>query len=169
MLQAEKGYRSNKKKRKKREVNFMVTTRKTSSTVEGLRSNFKELLLKNPNHFGNLATGKLKPAVEIVTDTAFEELTCVGFNPATNVLEATIAIKQPTGYGGDLCQQGSTEYIRFFVDYGGGGVGAWGTDVSRHEILRGGGCARTPKKTQAYVARLTPQPPHGRRIRPGQP
>src|SRR5258708_31907077 len=98
----------------------MVTTRKTSSTVEGLRSNFKELLLKNPNHFGNLATGKLKPAVEIVTDTAFEELTCVGFNPATNVLEATIAIKQPTGYGGDLCQQGSTEYIRFFVDYGGG-------------------------------------------------
>src|SRR5258708_29772798 len=98
----------------------MVTKRKTSSTVEGLRSNFKELLLKNPNHFGNLATGKLKPAVEIVTDTAFEELTCVGFNPATNVLEATIAIKQPTGYGGDLCQQGSTEYIRFFVDYGGG-------------------------------------------------
>lgn len=158
MLQAEKGYRSNKKKRKKREVNFMVTTRKTSSTVEGLRSNFKELLLKNPNHFGNLATGKLKPAVEIVTDTAFEELTCVGFNPATNVLEATIAIKQPTGYGGDLCQQGSTEYIRFFVDYGGGWLDAGLTAVSVHDIASGEDCAKSPNKPLTYVASVTLEP-----------
>src|SRR5258708_9736462 len=137
----------------------MVTTRKTSSTVEGLRSNFKELLLKNPNHFGNLATGKLKPAVEIVTDTAFEELTCVGFNPATNVLEATIAIKQPTGYGGDLCQQGSTEYIRFFVDYGRRLLDAGLTAVSVHDIESGKDVARFPYKTLTYCPSVTPRPP----------
>src|SRR5258708_24310691 len=136
-----------KRKERREEVNFMVITRKTSSTVEGLRSNFKELLLKNPNHFGNLATGKLKSAVEIVTDTAFEELTCVGFNPATNVLEATIAIKQPTGYGGDLCQHGATEYIRFFVDYGGGSLDAGRTAVSVPGIASGEESAESPTQT----------------------
>src|SRR5258708_11978550 len=159
MLQAEKGYRSNKKKRKKREVNFMVTTRKTSSTVEGLRSNFKELLLKNPNHFGNLATGKLKPAVEIVTDTAFEELTCVGFNPATNVLEATIAIKQPTGYGGDLCQQGSTANIRFFVDYGGRPLAPCRPSVTIPDTPPRQAQTESSQKPPASAPSLTPQPP----------
>src|SRR5258708_10953393 len=147
----------------------MVTTRKTSSTVEGLRSNFKELLLKNPNHFGNLATGKLKPAVEIVTDTAFEELTCVGFNPATNVLEATIAIKQPTGYGGDLCQQGSTEYIRFFVDYGGGRLDAGLPAGSLPAHARRQDLSESTNKTPAYVARASHPPPTAFALRPRVP
>jgi hypothetical protein len=146
------------KRREKERLTLMATTKKTSSAVEGLRSSFKQLLLKNPNHFGNLAKSKFKSAVEIVADTAFEELTCVGFNPATNVLEATVAIKLPTGYGGDLCQPGSTEYIRFFVDYGGGWQDAGLAAINVHDIANGKDCADTPDKPLTYVASVTLQP-----------
>jgi hypothetical protein len=50
-------------------------------------------------------------------NTFWEELGCVGYNPELSVLEATITIKRDTGYSGGLCTAGSTEYVRFFVDY----------------------------------------------------
>jgi hypothetical protein len=52
--------------------------------------------------------------------THWEELTCVGFRPEASQLEAGVSIKQPLGYSGGLCTDGSTEYIRFFVDWGEG-------------------------------------------------
>lgn len=52
--------------------------------------------------------------------TWWEELGCVGFNPGQSRLEAIVSIKQATGYSGSLCSTGSTEYVRFFVDYGSG-------------------------------------------------
>jgi hypothetical protein len=52
--------------------------------------------------------------------TYWEELGCVGFNPAQSRLEAIIQVKQTTGYSGGLCTNGSSEYVRFFVDYGSG-------------------------------------------------
>lgn len=50
-------------------------------------------------------------------NTVWEELTCVGFHPQTSKLLAVVEIKQPFGYSGNLCSQGSTEYVRFFVDW----------------------------------------------------
>ena len=72
------------------------------------RTRFKVLLAQNLNYFGNLAQNTRTRAVEkdLVGDTSFEELTCVGLNPQTSFLEATIAIKRSTGYNGELCQIG---------------------------------------------------------------
>ncbi len=50
-------------------------------------------------------------------NTTWEELTCVGLDPYTEMLEAVVVIKQESGYGGTLCQGGSREYVRFFVDW----------------------------------------------------
>ncbi|SFD89484.1 hypothetical protein SAMN05518672_103743 [Chitinophaga sp. CF118] len=49
--------------------------------------------------------------------TAWEEITCVGYNPEKSKLEAIVSIKQATGYSGGLCTNGSREYVRFFVDF----------------------------------------------------
>ncbi|MGE5344016.1 MAG: hypothetical protein ACM3SY_21295 [Candidatus Omnitrophota bacterium] len=51
---------------------------------------------------------------------AYEELSSIGFYPESpdqGPLTAIINIKKSTGYSGTLCQAGSTEYIRFFVDW----------------------------------------------------
>lgn len=52
--------------------------------------------------------------------THWEELTCVGFNPERSQLEAVVQIKRSSGYSGGLCTDGSTEYVRFFVDWNDG-------------------------------------------------
>lgn len=89
-----------------------------------LRRAAKYHLLANPNYFGNLGEldlpGLPKPALKKVGDTAFEELTCLGYNPDTAILTAIVRIKRPSGYGGDACSDGSQEYIRFYLDYGDG-------------------------------------------------
>jgi len=97
-----------------------VETQTSHQKLDKERAEFKRLLLENPNYFGNLKDSPLKAAKNIVGQTQYEELTCVGFNPATNLLEATIAVKLPYGYGGNLCMAGTTEYVRFFLDYGSG-------------------------------------------------
>ena len=64
----------------------------------------------------------------------WEQLTCVGYNPDTSKLEAVVAIKLPTGYSGGLCTNGSTEFVRFFIDWGGGFVDAGLTSFKAHDI-----------------------------------
>ena len=54
-------------------------------------------------------------------NTTFEQLTCAGYNPATRTLAGVISIKRSSGYSGDLCHAGSTEYVGFWVFHG----GAW--------------------------------------------
>src|ERR1051325_1344471 len=98
------------------------------------RARFRQLIVENPNYFGNLAESPFKPVKPIKGNTNYEELTCVGFNPQTNFLEATIAVKLPNGYGGTLCMAGTTEYVRFFVDYGSGWEDAGVTGVKVHDI-----------------------------------
>lgn len=49
--------------------------------------------------------------------TYWEQLGCIGYNPELSLLEATITLKRPTGYSGDLCSNGSLEYVRFFIDW----------------------------------------------------
>ena len=54
------------------------------------------------------------------SNTFWEELTCIGYNPLLSQLEGVISIKQATGYSGNLCSTGSMEFVRFFVDWGDG-------------------------------------------------
>jgi hypothetical protein len=53
-------------------------------------------------------------------DTTYEEIRCVGLDPATNQLSAVVEIKQSRGYCGDLGAAGSNEYVAFWVDWGSG-------------------------------------------------
>ncbi|MDD1750515.1 MAG: hypothetical protein LUO89_11650 [Methanothrix sp.] len=58
--------------------------------------------------------------ISLRSNTFWEQLTCVGYNPNLSQLEAVVSIKQATGYSGNLCSNGSTEYVAFFVDWGDG-------------------------------------------------
>ncbi len=53
-------------------------------------------------------------------NTTYEKIGCVGFQPDFNRLEAVVYIKQPVGYGGDICSAGSKEYVRFFLSFDNG-------------------------------------------------
>jgi hypothetical protein len=92
--------------------------------LEPERVNFRPLILGNPNAFGNLKDSELKPIVPnfALSNTTYEEIRCVGYNPQFSRLEAVVHIKQTGGYGGELCQAGTPEYVRFFVDWDNNGT-----------------------------------------------
>jgi hypothetical protein len=98
------------------------------------RAGFRSLLASNPNYFGTAKESGFPVVQEIAGDTTYEQIDCVSYNPALNLLEATISVKQTSGYGGGLCQPGSLEFIRFFLDYGSGWVDAGLATVSVHDI-----------------------------------
>ncbi len=52
----------------------------------------------------------------------YEQLVCVGLNTAQDTLGAVINIKRPFGYGGNLCKNGSLEYVSFFADFDNNGT-----------------------------------------------
>lgn len=79
------------------------------------RAQFRALLLSNPNYFGNLKVSPFKPVLSIQTNTTYEEIGCVGFQPQFDRLEAVVYIKQPSGYGGNVCSPGTPEYVRFYM------------------------------------------------------
>jgi len=84
------------------------------------RAQFKTLLLANPNYFGNLKDSKFKAELNIQLNTFYEEIGCVGFQPQANRLEAVIFVKQPTGYGGNVCSPGTQEFVRFYISFDNG-------------------------------------------------
>jgi hypothetical protein len=47
----------------------------------------------------------------------FEQLGCIGLDYNTESLVATIKIKKNSGYTGNLCSAGSTEYVAFWIDW----------------------------------------------------
>jgi len=47
----------------------------------------------------------------------WEELECVGLDYNTESLVASVKIKKKSGYSGDLCDDGSKEYITFWIDW----------------------------------------------------
>ncbi len=122
------------------------------------RSQFRSLLASNPNYFGNLEKFEQPPVTKIINNVTYEEISCVGFNPDFNNVQAVIQIKQPTGYAGDLCSGGSTEFVRFFLDYGSGWVdqGVVGTKV--HDIPNQNDCGNQPEKPLSYVVSLPIKP-----------
>ena len=79
------------------------------------RAQFRALILANPNYFGNLKESPFKAVLNIQGNTFYEEIGCVGFQPQLNRLEAVVFVKQPSGYGGDICSDGTREYVRFYL------------------------------------------------------
>jgi hypothetical protein len=88
--------------------------------IEKERAQFKALTLANPNYFGNLQASILEPVKVMASNTSYEVLQCVGYNPQSNRLEAVVQIKRDYGYGGDVCQAGTPEYVRFYLSYDNG-------------------------------------------------
>lgn len=91
-----------------------------SAEVEGLRHQFRALILGNPNYFGNLEESPFQPVLKILSDTTYEEIGCVGYQPQLERLHAVVYVKQQTGYGGDVCSKGSPEYVRFYLSFDNG-------------------------------------------------
>lgn len=86
----------------------------STPTLERERAQFRALILANPNYFGNIKVSPFQPALNIQGNTTYEEIGCVGFQPQFNRLEAVVYVKQPFGYGGDVCSNGTPEYVRFY-------------------------------------------------------
>ncbi len=53
-------------------------------------------------------------------NTTYEELKCIGLNRRYDELHADIQIKKASGYSGNLCSNGSKEYVAFYMDFGSG-------------------------------------------------
>jgi len=126
--------------------------------IENERVQFKRLLAGNPNYFGNLPNSPFQPVKKIAFNTTYEEITCVGYNLDKAQLEATVHIKRPTGYGGDLCKNGTVEYVRFFLDYGTGWEDQGVMGFSVHDIPNSNDCHKDPTKPLSYVASLKIDP-----------
>ncbi len=127
--------------------------------VQAERAGFKTLLAANPNYFGTAKESGFPAQVEIIGNTSYEQIDCVSYNPELRLLEATISIKLPYGYGGDLCQAGSLEFVRFFLDYGSGWTDAGLASVSVHDLPEQLDCFEAPVFPLRYTAtvQVTPE------------
>jgi hypothetical protein len=127
--------------------------------VEPTRAKFRVLLAANPNYFGTAPDiGDFPVVVEQSFNTSYEELTCVSYSPRLDRLEATLVVKRPNGYAGDLCTNGSYEYVRFYVDYGAGWQDAGPASVNVHDIPVGQDCHEERTHPLAYVCGVDYQP-----------
>lgn len=93
-------------------------------------------------------------------NTSFEELACIGYNPAFRELTATVRIKRASGYSGSLCSNGSNEYVRFYLDYndGNGWQDMGVTSLNVHDIPTQKDCNGASEKPIDYVVRLQINP-----------
>jgi len=124
--------------------------------IEPERSHFHYMLAKNPNYFGNIPGSDLKPNYKLIADVSYEALTCVGYNPDTEIMEATFSIKKSVGYSGNLCAAGSLEYLRFYLDFhdGAGFVDQGNVAVNVHDIPAAKDCSNHSIFPIKYVATL---------------
>ena len=124
------------------------------------RRQFKTLLVSNPNYFGNYPDSGYDAVSELSKNKKYEEITCIGFNPDTNILTATVQVKLPYGYGGNQCGAGTLEHIRFYIDYGGGDgwedLGLGGVKV--WDLPNADDCADKPNKPLSYVVSIGIEP-----------
>ena len=139
---------------------------KETLKIERERSHYTELLVANPNHFGNLANSKMPIVKKMLGNTKFEQLGCVGYNPVLDMLEATVQVKLPFGYGGDLCSPGSTEFVRFYVDYGSSWVDAGVGSFNAHDIPDSKDCAEHNTKPLTYAVTIPFKPQRDRCSKP---
>lgn len=119
--------------------------------VEKTRSQFKTLLASNPNYFGN-AFGDLlpKPIKKITSNTSYEELSAIGYNPKRRELQATFDVKKSGGYGGDVCDDGTLEYVRFYVETSTGWDDAGIAAARVHDVPAAKDCAGKQELPLSY-------------------
>ncbi|BEP12130.1 helix-hairpin-helix domain-containing protein [Acidothermaceae bacterium B102] len=129
--------------------------------VEPERFSFHSLVAANPNYFGTVPDIGFEAVLEKASDSGYEALSCVSFNPETDRLEATVQIRRPYGYLGGLCTAGSHENVRFYISYDNGVQ--W-TDVGLasfavHDIAGGKSCDGSTWPPLSYVCgvQLTPR------------
>lgn len=62
---------------------------------------------------------KIADMLEVVLaekpNTKYEDLRCVGLNYDLDTLVATLTVKLPCGYSGNLCTKGSYEHVAFWA------------------------------------------------------
>ncbi|MEI6900234.1 MAG: hypothetical protein WCL00_10165, partial [Bacteroidota bacterium] len=123
--------------------------------VEDERLHFLSKLAINPNYFGNNPKSVDKPVLIFLKKLTYEEISCVGYNPETKNLEATILVKKSFGYSGPLCQQGSFEYVRFYLDFhdGNGFIDQGVASNNVHDIPLGTDCSNLSTFPLNYVIR----------------
>lgn len=133
-----------------------ITKRTLNLVVQPERTHFLNMLAKNPNYFGNIPGSKLKPVLKLKSKTDYEELTCVGYNPDTEIMEATFSIKRSSGFSGNLCTPGSVEYVRFYLDFhdGAGFIDQGYTGINTHDIPADKDCQNHSIFPIKYVASL---------------
>jgi len=87
------------------------------------REQFNEFALANAAFFaGKISTEKNKKLESALKafpqgSTQYEEICCVSYNPQFQELKAIVKVKQSSGYSGKVCEGGSKEFVRFWVDY----------------------------------------------------
>lgn len=130
--------------------------KKVAEAVPQERTHFLHMLAKNPNYFGNIPGSKVKANFKQISNTTYEQLTCVGYNPDTAIMEATFSIKRSTGYSGNICTNGSFEYVRFYIDFhdGNGLIDQGSVAVNVHDIPAGIDCHNQSTLPVTYVASL---------------
>ncbi len=114
------------------------------------KAEIEKLELSRQNILANIVT-KNASLQELKGNTYWEELTCVGYNPDIAQIEAVVSVKQATGYSGGLCTNGSTEYVRFFVDWGSGFENAGLTSFKAHDISNAPPGPQHPLQYMVYV------------------
>jgi hypothetical protein len=87
---------------------------------DAARKSLRALLVANPSHFGNLSSNSFKAILKIENDTTYEGLAGLGYSPRAERLRAVIRIKQQAGYSAGSSDQGSVEYVRFYLSYDNG-------------------------------------------------
>jgi hypothetical protein len=80
----------------------------------------RALLLVDPDYFGNVPSSSFKTFLNMQEDTTYESLSRVSYDPLLQQLCATISIKQPNGYSDNVLNNGSEEFVRFYLSYDGG-------------------------------------------------
>lgn len=135
------------------------TAKAATARIEKTRSGFRSLIAANPNYFGNLPESGFKAIKKLASNQNYEELTTVGYHPWQRRLFATFDVKRSFGYSGDLCDDGSNEYVRFYVDFGAGwqDAGVVATDV--HDIPSDKDCANRDSHPLTYSLEQYYAPP----------
>jgi hypothetical protein len=114
-----------------------TTLRNTEVTAPLLQEITKARQLHTLSLLGSLDKKAFPGMYTFANTTYYEEITCVGYNPSLSRLEAVVDINQVTGYNGGLCMGGSTEYVRFFVDWGAGFQDIGLASFNAHDISTG--------------------------------
>jgi hypothetical protein len=104
------------------------------TALRATRATFKSTMLANPNYFGTLPGLGFDVVEPLIENTSFEELVCLGLQPQSERLEAVVDIKQGSGYLGGACDDGSPEYVRFFVERSGAWVDIGVAAFTSHDL-----------------------------------